>query len=113
MYKLKTKLKKIYTLCVKELSKNNKIIKSKSELKNKLIDKKLIIGLVIGITAAAGTSIFAQEKQNSMFSSITNFFGINSTGNQPSINPVSSIINAQLSAEAQKCATGAEGTWFL
>ncbi len=107
MYKLKikTKLKKIYTY-IKELSRNQSNKKSHI-LKNKFIDKKLIIGTAIGITIAAGTSVFAEVKPNGMLASISNFFGINKSNSD---NPTVSAVSTQLSVEAQKCAAGAEGT---
>jgi hypothetical protein len=92
MKKLKTKLHKIYTVCSNSF--NNKIV----------------AGIILGITIAAGTSVLAEDasKTNGNFlNSIANFFGIsNPSSNSPTI----SAVSKELEAEAKKCATAADGT---
>jgi hypothetical protein len=74
------------------------------------IDKKIIAGIMLGITIAAGTSVLAEDKPQSsggFASSIANFFGVN---NPNSNSPTTSAVSKELEAEAKKCATGADGT---
>jgi hypothetical protein len=99
MPSIKTKVKKIYSVCHQRLNK----------LDNKIIDKKLIAGLVIGITIAAGTSVVAEDAPNEegTLSTLANFLGLKSS---ESTNPTSSVISKTLELEAQKCATAENGS---
>ena len=77
---------------------------------NKFIDKKIIAGVILGITIAAGTSVIADDKtqdNTNVLGSIANFFGIKSTGSN---NNTVSAINKELELEAKKCAEGANDT---
>jgi hypothetical protein len=65
--------------------------------KQRFIDKKLIAGLALGVTIAAGTATFASFNQETF-------------GNNASTSGTSSQISTHLAQSAAECAAGKEGT---